>query len=43
MTSTRPPSPIANELCDDFDVSQRRGPGRLDLARSSLRYAGPLR
>ncbi len=30
---------IANELCDQFDVSQRRVSRALDLARSSLRYA----
>jgi putative transposase len=30
---------IANELCDQFDVSQRRVARGLDLARSSLRYA----
>src|SRR5271155_1075633 len=38
MTSTRRRL-IANELCDDFDVSQRRVSRALDLARSSLRYA----
>jgi putative transposase len=30
---------IADELCDQFDVSQRRVSRALDLARSSLRYA----
>lgn len=30
---------IADELCDRFDVSQRRVSRALDLARSSLRYA----
>jgi putative transposase len=30
---------IAEELCDQFDASQRRVAGALDLARSSLRYA----
>ena len=34
---------IANELCDQFDVSQRRVTRALDLARSSLRYAPVLR
>ena len=34
---------IADELCDDFDVSQRRVSRALDLARSSLRYAPVLR
>ena len=34
---------IVNELCDDFDVSQRRASRALDLARSSLRYAPVLR
>jgi putative transposase len=29
---------IANELCDQFDASQRRVARALDLARSSLRY-----
>ena len=29
---------IADELCDRFDVSQRRVARALDLARSSLRY-----
>jgi putative transposase len=30
---------IAHELCDQFEVSQRRVARALDLARSSLRYA----
>jgi putative transposase len=30
---------IASELCDRFDVSQRRAARALDLPRSSLRYA----
>ena len=30
---------IATELCEHFDVSQRRVSRALDLARSSLRYA----
>ena len=30
---------IADELCDQFDVSQRRVARALDLARSGLRYA----
>jgi putative transposase len=30
---------IVDELCDDFDVSQRRASRALDLPRSSLRYA----
>ena len=34
---------IADELCDQFDVSQRRVSRALDLARSSLRYAPVLR
>ena len=34
---------IAQELCDQFDVSQRRVALALDLARSSLRYAPVLR
>jgi putative transposase len=34
---------IANELCDGFDVSQRRVSRALGLARSSLRYAPILR
>ena len=34
---------IANDLCDQFDVSQRRVARALDLARSSLRYAPVLR
>ena len=34
---------IADELCDQFDVSQRRVARALDLARSSLRYAPVLR
>jgi putative transposase len=34
---------IANELCEDFDVSQRRVSRALDLARSSLRYAPVFR
>jgi hypothetical protein len=34
---------IANELCDQFDVSQRRAARALDLARSGLRYAPVLR
>ena len=42
MTSTRRRL-IADELCDDFDVSQRRVSRALDLARSSLRYAPVLR
>ena len=42
MTATRRRL-IANELCDDFDVSQRRVSRALDLARSSLRYAPVLR
>jgi transposase InsO family protein len=29
---------IVDELCDDFDVSQRRASRALDLPRSSLRY-----
>jgi putative transposase len=33
---------IADELCDQFDVSQRRVARALDLARSSLRYAPAL-
>jgi putative transposase len=33
---------IANDLCDQFDVSQRRVARALDLARSSLRYAPVL-
>ena len=33
---------IANELCEHFDVSQRRVSRALDLARSSLRYAPVL-
>ena len=33
---------IANELCDQFHVSQRRVARALDLARSSLRYAPVL-
>ena len=34
---------IADDLCDQFDVSQRRVARALDLARSSLRYAPALR
>jgi putative transposase len=34
---------IVDELCDRFDVSQRRAARTLDLARSSLRYAAVLR
>src|SRR4051812_44035575 len=34
---------IADELCDGFDVSQRRVSRALHLARSSLRYAPVLR
>jgi putative transposase len=34
---------IAEELCDQFDVSQRRVARALDLSRSSLRYAPVLR
>jgi len=34
---------IARELCEDFNVSQRRVSRPLDLARSSLRYAPVLR
>src|ERR1700733_12706200 len=34
---------IANELCDQFDVSQRRVARALDLARSGLRYAPVFR
>ena len=34
---------IAEELCDQFDVSQRRVARALDLARSGLRYAPVLR
>ena len=34
---------IANELCDQFDVSQRRVARAPDLARSSLRYVPILR
>ena len=34
---------IAEELCDQFDASQRRVARALDLARSSLRYAPVLR
>jgi transposase InsO family protein len=33
---------IAEKLCEDFNVSQRRVSGALDLARSSLRYAPVL-
>jgi putative transposase len=34
---------IADELCDQFNMSQRRVARALDLARSSLRYAPVLR
>ena len=34
---------IADDLCDQFDVSQRRVARALDLARSGLRYAPILR
>ena len=34
---------IADELCDQFDVSQRRAARALDLPRSSLRYAPVIR
>ena len=34
---------IAKELCDQFDVSQRRVARALDLARSGLRYAPVFR
>jgi putative transposase len=34
---------IADDLCDQFDVSQRRVARALDLARSGLRYAPVLR
>jgi putative transposase len=34
---------IAGELCDQFDVSQRRAARALDLPRSSLRYAPVIR
>src|SRR6516162_10518991 len=34
---------IANELCEEFHVSQRRVSQALDLARSSLRYAPVVR
>ena len=34
---------IADDLCDQFDVSQRRAAGALDLPRSSLRYAPVIR
>ena len=34
---------IATELCEQFDVSQRRVSRALDLARSSLRYAPVVR
>ena len=34
---------IADELCDQFDVSQRRVARALDLARSGLRYAPVVR
>jgi putative transposase len=34
---------IVTELCDQFDVSQRRAARALDLARSSIRYAPVLR
>jgi putative transposase len=34
---------ITTELCDDFDVSQRRAARALDLPRSSLRYAPVIR
>ena len=34
---------IVRELCEDFNVSQRRVSRPLDLARSSLRYAPVLR
>jgi putative transposase len=34
---------IATELCDHFDISQRRAARALDLARSSIRYAPVLR
>jgi transposase InsO family protein len=34
---------IARELCEEFDVSQRRVARALDLARSSLRYAPVIR
>ena len=34
---------IVNELCEQFDVSQRRASRALDLARSSLRYAPVVR
>ena len=34
---------IADELCDQFDASQRRVARALDLARSGLRYAPVFR
>src|SRR4051812_44259344 len=34
---------IVTELCDHFDVSQRRASRALGLARSSIRYAPVLR
>ena len=34
---------IANELCEEFHVSQRRVARALDLARSGLRYAPVVR
>ena len=34
---------IVNELCEEFDVSQRRVVAVLDLARSGLRYAPVVR
>ena len=34
---------IVKELCEQFDVSQRRASRALDLARSSLRYAPVVR
>ena len=34
---------IVKELCEQFNVSQRRASRALDLARSSLRYAPVLR
>src|SRR5215475_15065695 len=42
MTSSRRRL-IADELCDQFDVSQRRVARALDLPRSSLRYAPVFR
>src|SRR3954453_10344571 len=34
---------VITELCNDFDVSQRRAARALDLPRSSLRYAPVIR